>query len=338
MSTYIQNPALKTIHCSFSDFRDIEALDLEMLPVELVCRGSRLLGGLAVFFGAAFSLIPVAALIMAAAKKEMPWTTALFSSIALFIFFGPVALYGINQFIRRKTVTLDLTTVAWEIRSLFKKRRETEIIKNYAGVVFEVRYDATQGRFNVLELHHSEPAKCLLLSTSRNDEKILERWRYYCRHFDLPALEYFNPEDLFSRDLDDLSKSMVELIKEKKVELPRLSSPPPQNIAVEDKEGRQWISLSDGTSFEFDESGFHLHQKQFFGRDVFYSYKNIESIKIERVIRSAKMALFMVHRIIARDPKKEETMLHFRTSFAVGLNRSSMIWLQNYLLRKCAGI
>jgi hypothetical protein len=95
-------------------------LNVELLPVRIVQRGALILASLAVFFGASFTILPIAALFKAVAEEgwSRDATQAVFWSLIPCTLFLALMLWGLNQFVFQLTILLDAQRVRWQKRTL----------------------------------------------------------------------------------------------------------------------------------------------------------------------------------------------------------------------------
>ncbi len=118
----------------------------------------------------------------------------------------------------RTTTRLDSETVSEEKSWCFGNRAWSEPLKNYKGVVYRSEYHA--GRKNspsytlyIVELHHDNPRRRVILLQSRSESGVRGMWVKSCRLLGLPAFEQ-EGKTLVERDVDDLGKSVRERVRE----------------------------------------------------------------------------------------------------------------------------
>ena len=135
-------------------------LDVDTFPARLEQRGSRILGGLAMFFGASFSLLPVAGLVMAVAEEG--WTGEVLAGLAMFAvpfgLFAALLVWGYDQWVQRSIVSLDGQSARYEWRTWRGSRGHTEPLTNFRGIRALHRSDSDDGDSYELLLEHPDPA------------------------------------------------------------------------------------------------------------------------------------------------------------------------------------
>lgn len=130
-----------------------------------------------------------------------------------------IALYGLHLILHRKSITIDKYFVAVAERGLLGAKAWREQISGYRGVLARTRRVSTKHSSYTLylvDLKHDDDAKTINLYTARGDRHWRSRWEDYARRLGLPALEE-GAGGLVARDVDDLDKSVTELLREGKV-------------------------------------------------------------------------------------------------------------------------
>lgn len=192
-------------------------IDLDRLPVT-VERNAGVFFGLFIFlFGCVWGGFPVFGLIRNGFDLGRGPEQLLFLIFPL-IGVG-IALFGLHMILHRRSITIDRYFVAVAERGLRGARQWREQISGYRGVLARTRRVSTKHSSYTLylvDLKHDDDAKTINLYTARGDRQWRSRWEDYARRLGLPTLEE-RADGLVARDVDDLDKSVGELMREGKV-------------------------------------------------------------------------------------------------------------------------
>ncbi len=195
-------------------------LDVAQLPVTAQRTGSRLLGVFMVVFALVWGGMPVVGLV-AMLGGDQAFEPAMLVA-ALFPVLGVgILLYGVHQLVWRKTITMDRQFVAVAERGLFGAKDWREELANYTGVLQRSRRVRTKNSsytLYIVDLIHEDESKKINLYTDLGEGGHRAKWEAYARALELPALEQ-GQGGILRREVDDLDKSVGELIKEGKVEV-----------------------------------------------------------------------------------------------------------------------
>jgi hypothetical protein len=196
-------------------------LDLSALPATHVAKGSKGLGIFMMIFALFWGGLPTIVLIIsiASGKFEPGMLLVLFFTlIGAALFVG-----GLNVVVGSTITIIDRTRVSVTKKSLFGTKQWSEQLSVFDGVLSRSEYH--QGGKNqpsytlyIVELRHADPKKAVKLYESRSDEDFRAIWEDYCRKLNLQALET-DGGTLVKRDVEDLDKSVKELVREGKVKV-----------------------------------------------------------------------------------------------------------------------
>ena len=181
-------------------------------------------------FGAVFGGIPLVMVVNAIIGwKEFESIGILFFLVPFLLIFviigAAVLISGLKQSTIRGTIRITSSEVAYDMSSLFGEKHWVEPIERYAGILKkeEIRSKGTGNSSTtytiyILELHHSDSDKCISLYESTSLSEWRYRWEEFARDLNIPAIEETD-EQIVSRNVDDLDKSVRELVSEGKVDI-----------------------------------------------------------------------------------------------------------------------
>ncbi len=205
-------------------------IDLASLPAVYQSRGSRGMGFFLVIFALIWGGIPGLIFIGMISSGE-------YDPAMLFILLFPVIgigilLFGLYNLTFRETIRIDATNVTRESQSIFGYKYWTEPLQRYPGVLQRTERrsggkNSSSYTLHIVELHHEEKKKRIILYESRSPNGFRKIWEDYCRQLNKPALEG-GKGNMVSRAVEDLDKSVRDLAREGKLEVdfdPR--KPPP---------------------------------------------------------------------------------------------------------------
>ncbi|MBU1909908.1 MAG: DUF2244 domain-containing protein, partial [Verrucomicrobia bacterium] len=147
-------------------------------------------------------------------------------------------LIGLNQFVVRGRIRVTETDVSFDRKTLFGHTVWTEPLARYPGLRFRTE-DHSGGKnkpaytLHIVELHHPEKAKRVVVYQSKSPEGARGIWEDSCRALNLPALEAAGGT-VARREVADLDKSVRDLVRERKLSVqfdPRQT--PPEGIRME---------------------------------------------------------------------------------------------------------
>ncbi len=224
-----------------------ERIDLDSLPAEKEIKGTKTLGCFMVGFATLWGGIPTAVLIgsLFSGKFEPAMLMILIFTVVGAVLF----LVGLNQFFIKGTIKIGAEEISYFRKTLFKRAEWTEPVSSYKGVLYRSEYHSggknhSSYTLYIVELLHEEKEKTVQLFSSRSDGEVRKYWEDGARMLGKPALEK-DGSGFIERDVEDLDKSVKELVQEKKIKVdfdPR--STPPDGLSVEVKDGLMCITLS----------------------------------------------------------------------------------------------
>ena len=311
-------------------------LNVDLLPARIVQRGSLVLASLAVFFGASFTILPIAALFKAVAEEgwSRDTTQAVFWFLIPCTLFLAILLWGLNQFVFQLTILLDAQRVRWQKRTLLGTTEVVEPLAGFQGICGQTRHDSDEGTFYELLLRHREAGKNILLYQAREPEHLHDHWKRYCRVFRMNPVEFLAPTEPFSREIEDLGRSLISLIQEGRLVLPNPGQPPP-NIMVEQTAEHALIHIAKKKSLLVSKEELRL------GLDGGLSIPvdTVDSITIEpsRPLSTKPWLKLVFSKKISTETLDPVTF-SLSMPLVEGLSLESLQWLQRFILRSLAGV
>lgn len=127
-----------------------------------------------------------------------------------------------------------------------KKFSYKEALKKYEGVRFRIEFFMfgflNRNRY-IVELYHKNPKKIIPLYISTNDRNVRQKWEYYARTLNLPAMVETD-EGLVIREIDDLGKSVREMAEKWNIkEKFDPKAPVPGSLIVKNKDRKTIIKI-----------------------------------------------------------------------------------------------
>ncbi len=164
---------------------------------------------------------PVAALIGGADHDEgAVWIAGFFPLIALGLF-----LYGVFLIRHSKTITIGPDRIGVDEQRLFKRLVWDEPFSAYRGVLARTKrvsrgskHGSSSYTVYLVELHHPDKDKTITLFSSTDRGSWRGRWERAARALGVPAIEE-SADGLVERDIQDLDKSVSELLEEGKLKI-----------------------------------------------------------------------------------------------------------------------
>lgn len=149
-------------------------------------------------------------------------------------------LTGLHECYRTAITSIDKYRVSFASRSLISPKQWVEGLDRYEGISYhEESRGGTKGSrpytLHIVELYHTDSHKRLKLYQSVSAEGVRSIWEDFCRKLNLPAVEK-DGTSLIKRNVEDLDKSIRELVKEGKIRIDfDPSRPPPSGLLAESK-------------------------------------------------------------------------------------------------------
>jgi hypothetical protein len=315
--------------------------DVSMLPARTETRGSRILGSLAAFFGGSFAILPVVGLVVAVREEGLSRDAV--EAIAWFVIpfglFLALLLWGINQFVHRVTIEIDRQEVRWRVRSLRGTREMVEPLAGFDGIQSLDRWDSDLGARYDLQLQHQDPSKNVLLYRADRPAGFVDKWKRYCRVFGTRPVEYLSPGEPVFREIDDIGRPLLALVREGKVSIPAPGKPP-DRIEVDQRSPQAVIRIAKGLvakgrTLTVSEEGLRIGS----AHPLVIPAEALVAITIEPGLpRPRKPWLKLAYRLRVTPTGTAPELLSLWTLLADGMPLESLQWLQRYLLRRLAGI
>ncbi len=190
-------------------------VDLSDLPKTIDLSPAKARAGTLIIFGIGWSAF-IWSILSDISREELP---ILFFAVPFSLIGVGMVLYGIATLLRRRKVTFHGDGVEVEGRGLFGRESWYETYKAFKGVLHReevVKSKNSRTTYQIVELLHEDPKRCVLLYVKPTSKVPRERWEGYARRLKLPALEAGEAE-VVARDHHDLDKSLKDLVEEGKV-------------------------------------------------------------------------------------------------------------------------
>jgi len=160
--------------------------------------------------------------------------------IGIIIFVLALTWIGFKIFSPNIVIRFTSDSVEYNEKSVFKESRWIEPVKQYNGILRRVETRerssgsrSTSRTYHVLTLHHKDKEKCIDVYESLLEENLRDLQEHFARLFNLPALED-SEEGIIYRGVDDLDKSIHELVQENKLQINFNSTErPPPRLSLE---------------------------------------------------------------------------------------------------------
>ena len=210
-------------------------LDLSTIPATLVDKGSKGTGIFLMIFAIFWGGIPTAALISVIKTGKL--RPDMFGLLIFTVIGTALFICGLYLLFSSTTTTIDGERVSVTKKSISGTKQWSEPLSAYEGVLSRSEYHpATKNSpaytLHIIELQHNDPNKIVRLYQSRANTDFHAIWEDYCRKLNMPALET-DGSKLIKRDVDDLDKSVKELVKEGKLQVEfDPSKPPPSGLSL----------------------------------------------------------------------------------------------------------
>ncbi len=225
------------------------SVDLSCFPVEFNSRNSAgWLGPFIMIFALFWGGMPTSVLVtsMIQGKFEPGMLLLLF-----FTFIGiGVFVLGIVLTFSKTRYAITTDSVSCAVQKLGKNQHWTEPLFNYQGVAMRSEHHSSSGRrgssytLYIVELRHSSDEKTVLLYQSKSDANIRQIWENSAKVLKIPALEFVNGK-IRKREVEDLDKSVRELMQENKVKWEDVVlDAPPEGVKVEYNQGFYVLTIA----------------------------------------------------------------------------------------------
>lgn len=211
------------------------------MPVEFSPPGERGGGVFIIIFALFFGGMPTAMMIAEMSKGSYDPTILL---SLVFTVAGAALLYlGVHLAFSSARYRIASDAVYCEKKTLAKQTSWTEPLANYRGVLSRSEYHRggrkrSSYTLYIVELWHEDREKRVPFHSSRSQQGVRELWEAAAKALNVPALEYADGH-LVTRAVDDLDKSVQELVREKEIKVEDVSlDHPPAGISASYQDGR----------------------------------------------------------------------------------------------------
>jgi hypothetical protein len=207
---------------------------LDQLPITTVIKGNRSLGlilmGQAALTGAG-TVFMVVSFVQGAGAPP-------FELFLMFAVWAAISFpTGLHQLSSVTTTTIDARRVSFSSKSLVRSKQWMEEIDRYEGIAYrEESHGGTKTSrpytLYIVELYHADSNKNQKIYQSTSAQGARQIWEDYCRVLNLAAVEK-DGSTLIKRNVEDLDKSVRDLVKEGKLSIDfDPSRPPPKGLKV----------------------------------------------------------------------------------------------------------
>lgn len=210
-------------------------VDLSNMPARHNIKGSVGLGIFLCIFSSFFIVFPMVGMFSIISKEGFSFILLV---MLLFPVFGSLFLHiGLDQIFRKGIVIIRPDYVEMDLKTVGKKIYWREFLNKYKGVLYRSEYhsggkNSSSYTLYIVELYHDNKDRIVTLYESRSKQGIREKWENYARVLGLSALEKVEGK-IVSRDVEDLDKSVADLVKEDKIQVEEvILSQPPKDIDV----------------------------------------------------------------------------------------------------------
>jgi len=159
-------------------------------------------------------------------------------------------LIGLNELFKVTTTTIDKRQISFSFRSLLRSKQWVEDFENYKGILYRDAHPSggknkPSSTLYTVELFHNDREKVVLYQSTYS--KGMRRiWEDSCRKLNLQALE-IDGSSLVKRNIEDLDKSIRDLVKEGKRSIDfEPSRPPPKGLKAKLAGNAFQITLTKG--------------------------------------------------------------------------------------------
>ncbi len=190
-------------------------VDLSALPTTVELSPSRAGAVVQIVFGTAWTFF-VWSMFGEVRQQDLP---VLFFAVPFSLIGLGMALYGLAILRRTRSVVFRGDGVEVEGRSLWGSESWYQPYTAFKGVLHReevVKTKNSSTTYQIIELLHDDPKRCVLLYVRPTTKLPRERWESYARLLELPALEA-GAAGVVERDHGDLDKSLKDLVEEGKV-------------------------------------------------------------------------------------------------------------------------
>jgi hypothetical protein len=211
--------------------------DLAQLPATLTKTGDRRLGMIFTLAGVLFCgvvFVILVATLLRLLQGAFKFEGNILGMLLITSLFGYVMLMGGLHHLLIVTTTVDKVRIYSSSRSLFGSKQWAEDLEAYEGILYRDEYHY-QGKGSsyplyIIELYHTNKDKVVILYQSTSPEGVRAIWEDSCRKLNMQAVEK-DGSSLIKRDVEDLDKSVRELVNEGKLNFDcDISQSPPKGL------------------------------------------------------------------------------------------------------------
>jgi len=211
--------------------------DLAQLPATLTKTGDRRLGMIFTLAGVLFCgvvFVILIATLLRILQGAFRFDGNILGMLLLNSLFGYVMLMVGLHHLLIVTTTVDKVRISSSSRSLFGSKQWAEDLEAYVGILYrnEYHYQGKGSSYTlyIVELCHTDKEKIVILYQSTSPEGVRAIWEDSCRKLNLQAVEK-DGSSLIKRDVEDLDKSVRELVNEGKLNIDfDISQSPPKGL------------------------------------------------------------------------------------------------------------
>jgi len=211
--------------------------DLAQLPATLTKTGDRRLGMIFTLAGVLFCgvvCVILVATLLRLLQGAFKFDGNVLGVVLVNSLFGYVMLMGGLHHLLIVTTTVDKGRICSSSRSLFRSKQWTEDVEGYEGILYrnEYHYQGKGSSYTlyIVELYHTDKDKIVILYQSISPEGVRAIWEDSCRKLNLQAVEK-DGSSLIKRDVEDLDKSVRDLVNEGKLGIDfDMSQSPPKGL------------------------------------------------------------------------------------------------------------
>lgn len=219
-----------------NSFRRNTEIVIDHFPYKIEKKGSIALGLFLIVFASFWGGMPGYFFIKMIRDGEFEASKAF---ILIFPIIGTLLfLFGLSQFFLHEIWEITDIHIIYNKKGLFGIKKWMEPISKYRGVLSATEQRSSGGKNSstytvwVIYLYHDEYKKRIKLFESSSSSGVREKWENYARTFNRPAIERSGKE-FITRDVDDLDKSVKELIREGEIKIDfDFAKPTPKGFEV----------------------------------------------------------------------------------------------------------
>jgi hypothetical protein len=309
-------------------------VEVDVFPALIEERGSKIVGGLAMFFGLSFGGLPVVALVVALVEEG--WSrdilTALLYALPIVALFGWMTLYGVDQWMQRTRVELDGHEVRWERRRLRGTGRHSERLSSFSGIRADRWTDSDVGDRWELWLQHPTPDLSILLYRANRETGRTDRWRRYCEVFGVPPIESLGLGGTVVRPMDDWDRPFAALARHGRAVVPD-PGPAPADVAVVEHADETVLRLPGNPDLTIGPRHIVLPGTAIRETGTTVAFADVVSATVEREPATFRGHVLLLH---YRKALPDGTPINLSATLARKLPVPTLVWAQRFVLQAVA--